>query len=121
MEPGRVVRIEPFTGAHVPPPDSSPWWNDTWAVLVEGASGVFVYGEVVPLVGEGQEVAAGEVIGRVDVPVLKRDKGRPTVMLHLEQLRAGSRRTVWWRRGEAQPEGLLDPTGVLEAIYGMGR
>jgi hypothetical protein len=49
VEAGEVVVIEPFTG----PDAASPWWLSTEAVLVEGASGVVVYGEVHPEVRQG--------------------------------------------------------------------
>lgn len=95
MENGVVVLVEAFTGAHVRKKrDRSPWWHDTWAVLVKGASGVIVYGEVRPCVATGQRVAAGDVIGHV-IPVLRKFKGRPMVMLHLELLRHGTRQTYW--------------------------
>ena len=116
MESGTVVAVEPFTGAHVPPPDSSPWWNDTWAVLVEGPSGVIVYGEILPAVHPGDAVAAGQPLGIV-IPVLRRDKGRPTTMLHLEWMRPGARQTVWWRLGQPQPEELRDPAGLMEGQW----
>lgn len=114
VEAGQVVDVSPFTGAHVPAPDTSPWWNDTWAVLVEGASGVVVYGELSPCVQLGQWVAAQECLGQVDIPVLKVFKGRPMVMLHLELLRGGSRQTFWWAQGAPCPEGLLDPSPFLQ-------
>ncbi len=44
VERGVVVAVEEFTG----PAAGSPWWLPTRAVLVEGASGVVLYGEVVP-------------------------------------------------------------------------
>jgi len=108
VEPGTVVTVEAFTG----PEAESPWWNPTWAVLVEGASGVVVYGEVEPLVVEGQQVAVGMPVGHV-LTVLKKDKGLPMTMLHLELMVPGSRSTVWWPEGQPQPECLLDPTPLL--------
>lgn len=44
IESGRVVEIMEFTGLNAEPP--SPWWNRTQAVLVEGRTGVILYGEV---------------------------------------------------------------------------
>ena len=60
-EDGVVIGIECFTGAHVPE-TASFWWNDTWAVLVEGASGVVVYGEIRPGVEVGQRLRAGDLV-----------------------------------------------------------
>lgn len=47
VEDGEVVSIENFNGSHANPP--SPWWNNTKAVMIEGESGVVVYGEIKPL------------------------------------------------------------------------
>lgn len=79
MEGGRVIQVSWFTGQNA----ETPWWRDTRAVYVKGESGILVYGEIQEVVEEGSEVAAGQVIGCV-VPVLKRWKGRPMSMLHLE-------------------------------------
>lgn len=110
VEDGVVVAIEDFTG----PRAGSPWWNDTQAVLVEGESGVVCYGEVVPPreLRVGDRVEREQYVGGVR-PVLKKDKGRPTTMLHVELYTHGSRETVWWRHGEPRPTSLLDPTGHL--------
>ena len=124
MEDGEVVAVEPFTGAWCPGAAASPWWNDTAIVLVQGASGVLGYGEVAPgssIVQTGDHVRSGDALGRVDVPVLRRFKGRPTVMLHLERYQAlptaqdGSH-TLWWRRDTPQPALLLDPTPLLAPL-----
>lgn len=115
MEGGIVVAVEAFTGPHA----DSPWWNDTWAVLIEGASGVFCYGELVPSwwIVPGVNVVHGELIGNI-TPVLKKDKGvNPPNMLHLELYKPGTKKSVWWRHGEEQPEELLDPTEILKNIY----
>ncbi len=102
--------IEEFTGARA----GSPWWHDTFAVLVEGASGVVLYGELAPAVIVGAKVERGDLVGRV-LTVLKRDKGLPMTMLHLELYERGARASVWWRHGEAQPAGLRDPSEALRS------
>lgn len=109
-EDGVVVAVLPFTGAHA----DSPWWHDTWAVLVEGHSGVIVYGEITPTAVLGQPVEAGEKIGTV-TQVLKKDKGRPMSMLHLELYRHGVREPKAWTKGgwHFWPDGIDDPTGYL--------
>lgn len=116
IERGVVVAVEKFTGAHA----DSPWWNDTWAILIRGASGLVVcYGELKPMwwVVECYHVVHGEMIGEI-VPVLKKDKGvTPTTMLHFELYKQGTTETVWWHHGDAQPESLLDPTELLRTIY----
>ena len=109
-EDGIVVAVENFTGPNAE--DPSPWWNDTKAILVEGLSGVILYGEVDPCVHVGERVMQGQGIGRV-VCVLKKDKGRPMAMLHFELYHLGTRKSVWWRLGETKPRELLDPTELL--------
>jgi len=116
VEDGVVVAVIPFTGPSAEP--SSPWWHDTSAILIEGASGVVVYGEVEVGSGivEGVRVGAGETIASV-VPVLKKDKGRPMTMLHLELHTPGVRDAFEWTQEGGRPESLLDPTAqLLEAI-----
>ncbi len=113
METGRVVCIEQFTG-----PPESPWWLPTDVILVEGPSGVIAYGEVTPKVSAGDLVCVGQEIANV-VPVLKPGQERSDIpghsrfMLHLELYIPGTRSTVWWKKGNPQPEELLDPTPIL--------
>lgn len=110
VEDGIVVAIENFTG----PAAGSPWWLDTKAVLVEGSSGVVCYGEVDPSVRVDELVRRGSLVGRV-LEVLRRDKGRPRSMLHVELYEVGVRTTVVWALGQERPAGLLDPTEFLES------
>ena len=117
MESGKVVSIEQFTGG-----EESPWWLPTWAVLVEGASGVIVYGEIAPEVTRDSLVNEGDLIGRV-LPVLREDKVREDIpghsrfMLHLELHVSGTRKTSWWNLNEPQPDGLLDPRPILSRAW----
>lgn len=112
VEDGVVVAVIAFTGPSAVPP--SPWWHDTQAILVEGASGVVVYGEVGIGTGirEGVRVGAGEAIGHVR-RVLVKDKGRPTSMLHLELHERGTRDAFEWTLEGGRPASLLDPTDLL--------
>lgn len=107
VEPGNVVAVIPFTGSKV---GSGEWWHDTDAVLVEGDSGVVVYGEVIPVTKVGSRVEAGQLIGNV-TQVLKKDKGRPMTMLHLELHQKGARDAPEWTT--QRPATLLDPTPFL--------
>ena len=105
-----MVQVAWFTG----PSADSPWWRDTRAVYVEGASGVITYGEVEEDVKEGDKVVeAGQVIGYV-VPVVKQWKGRPMSMLHLELCDSGWM-DAWgeWGVGAPKPEHLKDPTDLF--------
>lgn len=112
VEDGEVVLIENFTGENANPP--SPWWHETKAVLIEGESGVVVYGEIEPVseLEVGQKVKQGQVLGNV-ITVLKKDKGLPMTMLHLELYKSGTRETVVWEINQAQPDSLLNPTENL--------
>ena len=112
VEPGRVVAIEDFTGSRADPP--SPWWFDTQAVLVEGASGTVLYGELGPDRGlaVGDVLERGAPVGKV-TRVLRTDKGRPRDMLHLELHAHGTLRSCPWNAGGPRPAGLRDPTPLL--------
>lgn len=119
-EDGIVVSIHWFTGQNALNLDGIPsnWWNDTKAVLIEGESGVIVYGEVgaeTVAVAVGDSVKKGQFIGLVNIPVLKSFKGRPNVMLHLELLSSGQRESPWWT--DSRPIGLKDPMPYLREIY----
>lgn len=109
MEAGTVVANVPFTGI----PAESPWWLDTNAVMVEGESGVILYGELASNLKEGDYVFEGDLIGTV-LRVLKKDKGKPLAMLHLELYTAGTKEPVWWYLNEPKPENLLDPTPLVK-------
>lgn len=96
IEEGVVVHFEHFTGAKANPP--SPWWNDTYSVLVETKNyGVIGYCELFmdDYLDIGDHVRAGDPIGNI-VPVLKKDKGNGTTMLHLELYEPGTRHHVTW-------------------------
>lgn len=111
LEAGVVVGRLPFTG----PAAGSPWWAETECLLVEGASGVLNYGEILSLVdlGVGDVVQAGQQIGEL-ATVLLEDKGRPRTMLHLERYMHGTREPLKeWALGTAQPPGLCDPSVLL--------
>jgi hypothetical protein len=113
IECGEIVGILDFTGAKA----ESPWWNDTKAILVEGNSGVFVYGEIKEREGLkiGDNIECGEILGEV-VTVLQKDKGKPMTMLHLELYEHKFRNVLWWELGKVKPEPLLDPTQILLEI-----
>jgi phosphopantothenoylcysteine decarboxylase len=118
VEDGVIVGMEPFTGAI----DNSPWWEDTWCILVEGESGVVCYGELhkdhdVRHIGD--KVKQGCSIGNVK-KVLKRDKpkegvrGHSTSMLHIEIYKHGIKR-AFEEQGDNKSDwnDLIDPTPYL--------
>lgn len=112
IEAGVVVGVFQFTGVEC----DSPWWNDTYCVLIEGNSGVILYGEIKPDIYVGALVKEAERIGSA-MQVLKEDKGKPTTMLHLELYKKGyCDNGVVWKLEEPQPEELLDPMPLLENI-----
>lgn len=108
VEAGEVVAVLPFTG----PEAESPWWFPTDAVMVEGASGVVLYGEIGPKVKVGEEIFPGTLLGHVK-RVLRNDKGKPMSMLHLELYVPGTKDAVWWTPDQPKPTQLLDPTPFL--------
>lgn len=111
IEDGTIVKIKPFTGTLI----NSPWWNNTWCILIEGKMGVFNYGEIIPEEGlkEGMAIKKGGIIGKVET-VLKNDKGRPMNMLHLEMYKHGTKDAILeWSLNQPKPENLLDPTKIL--------
>lgn len=113
VEDGQVVAVIPFTGEIA----KLPWWHNTHAVLVEGKSGVVVYGEIAPMVWAGEQISAGDTVGKV-VQVLKIDKGRPMSMLHLELHTPGTRICPPWDTMAERPITLLDPTPYLLKLCG---
>jgi hypothetical protein len=110
VERGTVVDYRQWTGEAA----SSPWWNDTWAILVEGESSVVAYGEIYPVEVDiiGDKVEAGELIGFVKT-VLKKDKGRPMTMLHLQCYKHGHLCAGGWKTNDPKPDTLIDPTNFL--------
>lgn len=115
MESGVVVHIENFTGPNADPP--SPWWLETWSVLIEGVSGVIGYCELKPLdhIKVGTVVAEGEVFAAI-TPVLKKDKGWGRSMLHLELYKIGTKHHVTWLLDTRRPLELLNPRFLLEKL-----
>lgn len=114
MEAGKVIKVAHFTGSHI----NMPWWRNTMAVYIEGETGVFNYGEIMPLVSVGCQVSSGQLIGYV-IPVLRKFKGRPMSMLHLELYDHGYV-DDWgeWKIGDPKPEHLQDPTKLLCCMKG---
>lgn len=105
IEDGIIIKVKPFTGNLI----QSPWWNDTWCVMIEGKSGVFNYGEIIPHenLKEGMLIKEGDIIGTIET-VLKKDKGRPMNMLHLELYKLGTTDAILeWSLNQEKPEHLL--------------
>jgi murein DD-endopeptidase MepM/ murein hydrolase activator NlpD len=115
IEDGEVIHIENFTGPNANPP--SPWWLETWSILIEGAHGVLGYCEIKPLphITIGTKVKEGECIATV-VPVLKKDKGNGTTMLHFEHYEPGTRHHVTWALDTIKPEELKNSRYLLESL-----
>lgn len=110
IEDGIVVNVCHFTGQKV----GSDWWNDTDAVLIEGKSGVILYGELESKVKVGDSIKEGQHIGNI-LTVLKVDKGLPINMLHLELYKSGYRGDgEIWNLNTTKPDMLLDPNILIK-------
>lgn len=107
LKDGEVVDVGLFTGELA----GSPWWNNTSYVVVKDDKNYILYGELFAFVEIGEQVIAGQQIGSV-LPVLKKDKGLPTCMLHLEYY-SSYLEPVWWKLDADRPHGLLDPTNLV--------
>lgn len=117
IEDGVVIKVGQFTGEAV----GSPWWRDTWAIIVDGTIGAICYGEIEPVVKTGDFVHEGDLLGQVR-QVLKKDKGLPMSMLHVELYENGYLGD-WaeWNLDDERPRGLLDPTSFLQHLVEMHR
>lgn len=115
IEDGIIIKIEQFTGQDANPP--SPWWNDTWSILIESKSGVIGYCELLPFPWwrVGLPVKEGDNLAII-TPVLKKDKGNGTTMLHLEHYESGTTEHVTWILDTPKPEQLKDPRELLNEI-----
>ena len=113
VEDGVVVARGRFTVESI----GMPWWEETDYIAVKGNSGVVLYGEL-RLGGWriGEKVVAGEAILGVVKRVLKKDKGRPMSMLHLELYSEWNGSWESWELGSEKPKNLLDPTYLLSTI-----
>lgn len=127
VESGRVVGIEHFTG----PQDTTPWYENTDAILIEGKSGVVCYGEIMPRGSQPQSWAAamsaikvgdwvhkGQVVGFV-TPVIPAGReqtypGWSRSMLHLELYKHGTKECCHrWELDSPMWDYLIDPTPFL--------
>ncbi len=107
---GYVKKVVEFTGF-----DESPWWNNTYAIIVTSNNVDILYGEVMPCVKVGDNVKNGQHIGNIE-RVLKKDKGLPTSMLHLECYINFNRFEYWYEK-EKIPHNLLNPTSIINTVY----
>ncbi len=112
LEDCRVVDVSYFTGPNANPP--CDWWEETWSVTVQNnhSNNYLLYGEIAPSVFKDHFVKAGGLIGYIK-RVLKRDKGKPPSMLHIEMYSRIQEEHPYWKLGDGCPAGLLDPTDYL--------
>lgn len=109
IEDGVVLKNIPFTGSLA----GSEWWCDTNAVLVKGASGVILYGELESKLECGDNVNEGDIIGVIKT-VLKKDKGNGVAMLHLELYDEDySGEGEIWELHTEKPNKLKDPNTIF--------
>lgn len=118
IEDGIVVGTGIFTG----PAIESPWWEETYYLMIEGKTGVFNYGEIYePDYKVGDVVIEFENIAKIK-RVLFEHKLRPDIpghscsMLHLELYTHGTTEPVHWHQFQ-KPSNLLDPTPHLLQMY----
>lgn len=122
MTSGVVVGVEQFTGKDV----GSDWWNTTYSVTVAtdeyiGGNRLFlVYGEIDEFVEVGDKLEQGTIIGTVSA-VLRKDKGRPQAMLHLESYLVPPgvpfQPVRIWNKGTAKPAQLCNPVLLFKDSY----
>jgi murein DD-endopeptidase MepM/ murein hydrolase activator NlpD len=110
VEDGIVVGMQYFTGEML----RSHWWNNTFCIMVRGESGVVLYGEIEINrdLRPGDTVKRGDFMGTV-MQVLKKDKGRPTSMLHFELYDTFDSKHGW-PADLMVPDDLLDPAEKLK-------
>lgn len=114
IEEGIVTNIIAFTGEIA----ASPWWNNTYSVMIKHKDFSINYGEIIPLdsLKVGDKVRTGELIGHVKT-VLKINKGRPMSMLHLEMYEKETLEPIKeWGLNKDKPKELLDPTEYIKSI-----
>jgi murein DD-endopeptidase MepM/ murein hydrolase activator NlpD len=113
IEDGTIIKSIIFTGDKA----GSPWWEETYSLIVEGPSGWVLYGELDPqsLTPVGTKVKTGDPIGKIK-RVLKKDKGKPTTMLHFELYNKNPDDAAIWQLGSIKPDELQDPTILLKNI-----
>lgn len=115
MEDGVIEKIIPFTGEIA----GSPWWNNTYSILIRHNQFFLNYGELIPCddLYIGQKIKEGHSIGFITT-VLKKDKGRPMNMLHLEAYTLFSPLSKMpisgWALTTSRPEYLFNPSFLLE-------
>lgn len=100
---GEVIGKIAFTGQKA----GSPWWEDTSALIIRHSFGIFIYGEVVSDLNIGNYVTAGQKIGQVK-KVLKKDKGTPQSMLHMEMYNREINDGAIWLLDQELPSDLLN-------------
>jgi len=110
VEDGIVVMMRCFTGRYA----HCAWWNETDSISIEGATGVVEYGEIITdeEMQIRRQVFQGDLIGWVRT-VLKKDKGRPMSMLHMNLYEGAQTRDQSWSLEGPKPTGLADPTPHL--------
>lgn len=114
IEDGVIISIVKFTGEIA----GSPWWNNTYSVMIKHRKFTINYGEIIPneSLKVGDIVNAGDLIGNVET-VLLIDKGRPMSMLHLEMYTNGTLKPIKeWSLNKIKPEELLDPTDYIISL-----
>lgn len=117
VEDSYFVSVNKFTGPDV----GSPWWYETYYMMLKGKSGVVCYGEIFYPYINGHYYKRGQLIGYV-AKVLPDDKLRldipnhSTSMLHIELYKHGTSSPVEWKLNSPKPANLLNPYFRLSNI-----
>lgn len=125
LNDGIVVDISVFTGPNANPP--CPWWNETYSITIfNPETKIFLlYGEinVADFPTSPFFIKKGTLLGTV-ARVLKKDKGKPMSMLHMEaytklkcsSLDGKNLQVIhpYWNHDELAPSGLIDPVPYIK-------
>ena len=116
VEDGIVTSITNFSRDYT---NKKPWINMTKVILVEGESGLIVYGNIKPKKGlrVGDLLDIGDEIGKV-MPVYKKHNKTTTAKckLKIEWYKPGTIKRLSWRYDGYKPSSLLDPTPMLISL-----
>jgi hypothetical protein len=120
IEDGLIVGVTPLSGGAT----RNAYWHDMEAVLVQGKSGLLVYGELAPLKGlaPAQKVKAGELLGHIYPKgyhyknTNRKDEDEDHRFFHLELHHPEIRLPTKWLVDQPKPETLHDPTPFLMEI-----
>jgi len=105
IESGKIINILPYF--------KTSGNNKLYSVMIEGESGVFLYGGIRP----SRYLKIGNYVDRqhyIGEALLHHNS---KLMLHLELYKYGTVEPVQWLTTENKPSNLLDPTNIIRYLY----